>query len=187
MRGVAYMNRDYDRSKTAITRGTFVSSRLSNPMAVLVNKRLLENKSILDYGCGKGRDVHLLSWMRVRRDKEIVGYDKYDSDYDCKVALHKTYEVVTCHYVFNVIPSLEECREVLGELKRLGKEVYISVRADKKNIKGGWEYDENGKGYWTTKGTFQRFYDEELIRQEFGDVEYISNTCSYKLFKLKND
>ena len=92
-----------------------------------------------------------------------------------------------CNYVFNVIANLQEHEETLNKLKSLSNNVFISVRSDVKAINKNWEYDDKSIGYWTPKNTFQRFYTNEnkMVDRLFGEVEYIENNSSFKLFRLK--
>lgn len=69
-------------------------------------------------------------------------------------------------------------------LLSLYNNVYIAVRSDCKAVKDTWQYDSINKGYITPKNTFQRFYDENLITELFGDVEYVVNNSSLKLFRV---
>lgn len=163
-------------TKTAIIR-----KGISKPTKLLKEKGLLQG-SILNYGCGWNEDSIILSDLGY----EIVGYDKYNEQYKNERLLNNKYNTVICNYVFNVIPDLEEHKEVLELLKSIGENIYISVRADKKAIRNNWIYNDNQLGYWTTNNSFQRFYDKDMIEKLFGEVEYISNNASFKLFKILN-
>ncbi|MBP3928821.1 MAG: methyltransferase domain-containing protein [Peptostreptococcaceae bacterium] len=160
--------------KTAITRKT-----LSVPMRELMNLGLINGK-VLDYGAGKGFDLNYFKLLGI----DIHGYDKYNPEYKNEEILNRNYDVITCNYVFNVIPSLEEHKQVLEILKNISDNIYISVRSDSKAIKDSWIYKEEYLGYVTPKGSFQRFYNEEMVNTLFGEVEYIVNNNSFKLFKL---
>ena len=159
--------------KTAIKR-----KDLSKPMKILLKKNLLHG-NILDFGAGHGLDVSLLS-SKFR----IKGYDKYNPDYKDDSLLIDVYDTVTCNYVFNVIPNLEEHQGLLQQLQQLSDNVYISVRSDKKAIQPNWTYSESELGYWTGRESFQRFYTKELVRKLFGNVEFIHNDGALILFKL---
>ena len=160
--------------KTAIVR-----KGVSKPMKILKDRELLKGK-ILDFACGHGEDVSILSGLGF----DIIGYDKFNDTYRNDKLLVNKYDVVTCNYCFNVIPDLEEHRQVLELLKSLSDNVYISVRSDLKAIKPNWIYNKDQLGYWTTTGSFQRFYDDEMVNELFGEIEYINNNASFKLFKL---
>lgn len=164
--------------KTALRR-----KELSKPMRELFKRDLLTGK-VLDFACGHGFDVKKLSELGL----DIVGYDRYNVAFSDTQTLHKRYDVVTCNYMFNVIPDLEEHSKMIDLLRSLSDNVYITVRTDVKAIKETWRWDNVSKGYWTTRGSFQRFYDDYGDMQEwFGDVEYIIDDYSMKLFKLKEN
>ena len=162
---------------TALTRKT-----LSAPVKTLVNKNYLnKEKTILDFGCGNGFDTVELQ----KQGYNIVGYDKFNSVYSIPQLLKNKYDTIICNFVFNVIPDLKEHKHVLETLKRLSNNVYIAVRSDIKAIKDNWEFIEPYQCYKTPKGSYQRFYDENMIENLFGKVEYIHNGNNYRLFKLK--
>lgn len=163
---------------TAISRG----GELSKPMKHLLDTGVFDvSQVIIDIGCGKGVDVSILG---QQHGLFIMGYDKYNTEYQTDELLHNTYDVVTCNYCFNVIPTRQEHDELLELLKRIGENIYISVRADIKAIKDNWTYIEEYDCWKTSKGSYQRFYTEDMITEYFGEVEYIINDSSLKLFKL---
>ena len=162
--------------KTAMTRRS-----LSVPMRELMNLRLL-NLNILDFGCGHGFDVNFLSYLGV----DIVGYDKYNPEYKDESLLDKKYNVVVANYVLNVIPNLVEHQQVIDKLRVLGDNIYIAVRSDVKAIKKDWIHIKEYDCYKTSKNSYQRFYtSHEIIQKYFGEVEYLIDNNSTKLFKLK--
>jgi DNA phosphorothioation-associated putative methyltransferase len=170
--------REYNPFTTALTR-----TSLSVPMRELMNLCLFDlDSKCIDIGCGKGQDVEFLKYLGI----DIVGYDRYNPNFRDDKLLESTYDTVTCNYVFNVIYDLQEHKGLLNKIKLLGNNIYISVRSDKKAIKDTWEYIEENDCWRTPKNTYQRFYTEEMISTYFGDVEYIINNGSLKLFKLVN-
>jgi len=96
---------------------------LSFPAKILLNQNLLLGE-ILDFGCGFGSDVRLLS----SRGISISGYDKhYFPEFP-----QERFDTIICFYVLNVL-LLEEQATVLMELSQLVKpsgRVYIAVRRD---------------------------------------------------------
>lgn len=165
---------------TAISR----RGKLSKPMRALLDAGILSpDASILDMGCGKGEDVQIL---REQYGLNIVGYDKFNEEYNDTSLFNKKYDIITCNYCFNVIPEIHEHEQLLKTISELGKyEVYISVRADIKAIKDNWEYIDEYDCWKTSKGSYQRFYNtEDMIATYFGAVKYIINDSSTKLFKL---
>lgn len=164
---------------TALTR-----DKLSKPMSILHSKGLLQGE-ILDVGCGNGFDVEHLKQTGLHID----GYDKFNNTYKNEELLNKHYNILTCNYVFNVIWDLQEHKELIKKIKSIGDNTYISVRSDVKAVnKNTWHYEDNSLGWWSSKGSFQRFYDRDMVSGLFGDfgkVKYLADNSSLKLFRLK--
>jgi SAM-dependent methyltransferase len=163
--------------KTALHRKT-----LSAPMRLLKEKNLLQG-TILDMGCGAGNDVQFLQ----KDGFDIVGYDKYNPVYKEDRLLECYFDTITCNYVFNVIPDLQEHYNLIKLLKQLGKNIYIAVRSDIKAKNDTWVWSDREQGYWTSKGSFQRFYNNTLVSFLFGvhgEIQYIHDGSDFKLFKL---
>lgn len=97
--------------------------QLSFPMRILKNKNLIKGE-VLDFGCGFGSDVKILSEQGFK----IEGYDKhYFPEYP-----NKKYDTVSCFYVLNVLLP-EEQSKVLIEISRLlkpGGTAFFAVRRD---------------------------------------------------------
>jgi len=128
----------------------------SVPMRRLNKAGRLGAKRMLDFGCGRGLDA------------TTYGLDKYDPHYypekDWKVA---KYDVITCNYVLNVIPTKEERTAVIEDIRNLltkGGIAYITVRRDIKT-----------QGY-TKRGTFQ-----ENITLNLAKLWENSSYCTYVL------
>jgi diadenosine tetraphosphate (Ap4A) HIT family hydrolase len=96
---------------------------MSFPAKLILNKNLLKG-SILDYGCGFGKDVELL----LQKNIDIVGYDPhYFPEYPTA-----KFDTIICFYVLNVLLP-EEQVDVLMNISALlnpnGK-VYFAIRRD---------------------------------------------------------
>lgn len=105
---------------TAIERTT-----LSYPARVLLNQKRLFGK-ILDFGCGIGKDVEILSEKKF----DISGYDPH---YFPEFPSGK-FDTILCFYVLNVLlPDEQEIvlKQVKSLLKPNGK-AYFAVRRDVK-------------------------------------------------------
>ena len=169
------MKKEYNPFRTAISRNS-----LSVPMRELVNLNIFNlTDRCIDIGCGKGQDITFLQYIGIN----IVGYDKYNPQFKYNKLLDNTYDLLTCNYVFNVI-DLKEHKELLNKIKSLSDNIYITVRSDNRAIKSNWKYILEHDYWLTPKGTYQRFYTEEMVYRYFGQVEYIINNSSLKLFKL---
>ena len=96
---------------------------LSFPAKLLLNKSLLVG-DVLDFGCGFGKDVELLT----AKGLNVVGYDKhYYPQYPVK-----KFDTIICFYVLNVLMQ-EEQANVLMEISQLLKTkgtAYFAVRRD---------------------------------------------------------
>lgn len=96
---------------------------LSFPAKIILERNLLVGE-VLDFGCGFGKDVELLSEKGI----PIFGYDKhYFPEFP-----EKKFDTILCFYVLNVLFQ-EEQSTVLMELSQLIKptgKVYIAVRRD---------------------------------------------------------
>ena len=96
---------------------------LSFPAKLLLNKSLLVG-DVLDFGCGFGKDVELLT----AKGLNVVGYDKY---YFPQFPVKK-FDTIICFYVLNVLMQ-EEQANVLMEISQLLKpkgKAYFAVRRD---------------------------------------------------------
>jgi hypothetical protein len=169
------MNEEYNPYKlTALHRKV-----LSTPMRLLKEKDLLKG-TILDFGCGNYDDCRILQ----KEGFNIFGYDKYNPIYKEDRLLKNHFDTLTCNYVFNVIPDLQEHYDLIGLLKKLSDNIYIAVRSDIKAKQDNWIWSDREQGYWTSRGSFQRFYNGGIIHLLFDNVQYIHNGSDFKLFKL---
>jgi len=119
---------DTTSGRTAIAR-----QKPSLPLRWLINHNYIKfmfRQSILDYGCGRGRDVDYLGSIGAH----AVGFDPNQTDFN---VLNDTahYDVVLCTYVLNTV-SPEVQREITWELTRIASEsinptdIYVTVRRD---------------------------------------------------------
>jgi len=97
--------------------------KMSYPSRILMERDLLKG-TILDFGCGLGKDIDELTASGFK----IKGYDPYyKPDYP-----DGTFDTIICHYVLNVL-KVQEQAKVLFEVSRLlkfGGKAYFSVRRD---------------------------------------------------------
>lgn len=97
--------------------------RISFPARIVRDRNFLQGE-VLDYGCGFGTDVKLLSKHGIK----IEGYDKH---YFPTYPVRK-FDTILCFYVLNVLLP-EEQAKVLIEISRLlkpGGAAYFAVRRD---------------------------------------------------------
>lgn len=99
----------------------------SAPLRWLWGEGYIHNQtSVLDFGCGRGADGEFLR----SEDIYVREFDPVHRP-DWKI-LRQRFDVVTCTYVFNVLPESME-KELLGTLRVLlnpGGKAYITVRRD---------------------------------------------------------
>jgi len=160
--------------KTAITR-----TRLSAPARYLLENNKLKGLTnlqglrrtplVLDYGCGKGGDAQRLG---------IAGYDPHY--FPWPATPFKQYQgikgirrrrTIICTYVLNAIVSPQERAKVLGEIYSLlkpGGRAYITVRNDKRNLKG-----------YTKRGTWQGYVKLPL------PIEH--KTSGYVMYRMEKN
>lgn len=98
-------------------------TQLSFPSKYLKNKGLLTGR-ILDYGCGFGKDVEVLS----RQGYDITGYDPH---YFPEWPFGK-YDTIICQYVLNVLKPEEQALVLMrvSSLLAPNGKAYFAVRRD---------------------------------------------------------
>jgi len=112
----------------------------------------LKNKKVLDWGCGRGKDVEYFT---------SIGADVgcYDPAHQPEKPKDKDYELGQISYVLNVIKSEEGrvnvVKEALSYMKP-GSPLLITVRNDSDiNSAKSDKWKEVGDGYVTPRGTYQ--------------------------------
>ena len=96
---------------------------LSFPARILLERSLLKGQ-VLDYGCGFGSDVRILTAKGI----EIEGYDPY---YFPDLA-EKKFDTVLCFYVLNVLLPEEQMQVLMNisSVLKPGGKAYFAVRRD---------------------------------------------------------
>ncbi|MGW4662225.1 DNA phosphorothioation-associated putative methyltransferase [Streptosporangium sandarakinum] len=146
-----------ERRLTAIGR-----SGLSVPARqAVVDQQITSERSVLDYGCGRGDDVRVLCNLAAR----VSGWDPH---YHPGGQLGPA-DVVLLTYVLNVIEDPEERRQTLLRAWDLAEEALIvSTRLtwEKSKVKGtGF-----GDGILTSRRTFQHLFGANELRSYVEDV-----------------
>jgi DNA phosphorothioation-associated putative methyltransferase len=149
---------------TAISRKT-----ASAPMGWLTERNRFNGiHTILDYGCGKGKDVEFLNSMGY----VAIGYDPYYAPNTIQNGMKECFDIITCNFVLNTIESSLERENVIHHIKGLLRShgvAYVSIRADKKKLNG-----------YTKLGTYQTYVD---ILPAHG-FKLIKKTGSYELYEF---
>lgn len=140
-----------ERHKTALHRGD-----LSRPIQCLLRDGLLSReRTFLDYGCGRGDDFRRLSDMKF----ECRAWDPvHRADGEIKPS-----DVVNLGYVVNVIENPAERGDTLRRAWSLAKTVLV-VSARLTHEAAGTTAVSFQDGVLTTRGTFQKFYEQQELR-----------------------
>src|SRR5262249_8850320 len=141
---------DVARHKTAILR-----SSPSRPVQQALGDGLITPQhSVLDYGCGHGVDVLFLRSHRIKTH----GWDPYFKPKGSP----RSADVVNLGFVLNVIEDRSERDQALRRAWELTRRLLIvAVRTDQALESG----DEFGDGVCTGRGTFQKRYSQQELRQ----------------------
>ncbi|WP_435059394.1 DNA phosphorothioation-associated putative methyltransferase [Streptomyces sp. bgisy060] len=146
-----------ERRLTAIGRAA-----LSVPARqAFADRQLGSERTILDYGCGRGGDVRSLE----RLDCRVTGWDPY---YRPETKLEQA-DVVLLTYVLNVIEDPEERRNTLMRAWQLAKTVLITsarLTWEKSKVRG----QEFGDGLITSRQTFQHLFGASELRDYVEEV-----------------
>lgn len=138
------------RHKTALTR-----YNLSAPMQVLERFGFLnENKTIFDYGCGKGDDIKNLQANSIN----IRGWDPHYAPNEERVES----DIVNLGFVINVIENIDERRSVLSKAYTLAKELLVvsAMIYNQSSFKG----KQFGDGVITSRHTFQKYFTQSELK-----------------------
>jgi len=140
------------RHKTAMTRVNF-----SRPIQIALSLGLISSGcSVFDYGCGKGDDLRGLNSSGIT----CSGWDPiYRPEGEKKEA-----DVVNLGYVINVIEDIKERSMVLSEAWSLTRKVLLVAARLVHELKGQ-KLKPYGDGFLTRKGTFQRYYNQNELRE----------------------
>ena len=85
---------------------------------------------ILDYGCGKGKDVE---WLNARCDEEglegqhVIGFDPYYAPNTIVNGMANVFDTITCNFVLNVIESSIERDSTILHIKGLLRQRMVSL------------------------------------------------------------
>lgn len=134
-------------------------TELSRPVAQAIQDGLISaERSVLDYGCGRGGDVERLRALGLR----ALGWDPvFAPDGPLGPA-----DVVNLGYVVNVIEAPDERAEALRGAWQLAKSaLVVAARLD-------WQAQGSacGDGVLTAKGTFQKFFTQYELKSWIEDT-----------------
>jgi len=128
-------------------------TELSRPVTQAIQDGLIRaDRSVLDYGCGRGGDVERLRSLGL----SASGWDPvFAPDEPLEPA-----DVVNLGYVANVIESPDERAEALRRAWQLAKSVLVVAARLDWQVQGA----ACGDGILTAKGTFQKFYTQYELK-----------------------
>ena len=155
-------NINIDRHRAAIYR-----NELSRPVRLVLKAGLFTKETtFLDYGCGHGGDV-----QRIQEVGYIsAGWDPYYFPDQSLISA----DIVNLGYVINVIEDVKERREALLQAWELTKRILIvsaQVLIDDRQ-RGLVAY---GDGIITTRNTFQKYYDQEELKNYIDSILNINS------------
>ena len=137
-------------------RTAMVRSGLSRPVSLALELEVVRpGTTFFDFGCGRGDDVRRVGRLGVRAS----GWDPSHS----RTAPKQPADVVNLGFVLNVIEDPTERVAVLQEAWSLAASVLVvAVRPDweERHVAGRPWRD----GVLTSRGTFQKFYSQQEIR-----------------------
>ncbi|MFD5209332.1 DNA phosphorothioation-associated putative methyltransferase [Streptomyces anulatus] len=165
-----------DRRLTAISRASVsVPARQA-----VIDNQVAPDRTVLDYGCGRGGDVRALQRLAFR----VVGWDPF---YQPETRLEPA-DVVLLTYVLNVIEDPQERRRTLKEAWDLAGTVLVAsarLTWEKSKVNG----ETFGDGLLTSRQTFQHLYSPGELRmyvEEVTGVRTVSATPGV-VYAFKDD
>jgi len=151
------------RHRTAIAR-----TALSRPIQQAIEDAVLRpGKSVFDYGCGRGIDVHFL---------RAAGYEAAGWDPEFHPTGQKLQaDLVNLGYVVNVVEDLDERRTALREAYHLAKDCLIvsAQLSYQGRISIGESYAD---GILTRRNTFQKYFTQDELREFIESTLHIDAT-----------
>ena len=157
LRGGRLLRHDEEHHVVARHKTAIVRRDLSQPMQLMMRFGLVTpERSLFDYGCGQGEDV----WALVSQGFNAFGWDPHHYANGPR----KLADVVNLGFVLNVIEDPRERSETLKAAwgfatRALCVSVMLQGRGQTANQK------PHGDGYLTSRGTFQRYYTQEDLRE----------------------
>jgi DNA phosphorothioation-associated putative methyltransferase len=139
------------RARTAINR-----TDLSKPVAQAMQDAIITvERSVLDYGCGRGGDVRRLRELGYT----VIGWDPVFAPDQPLVAA----DIVNLGYVVNVIEGAEERAQTLRHAWDLARSILV-VAARVDSEARGVASQPAADGIVTGRGTFQKFFTQYELK-----------------------
>ena len=139
------------RHKTALVR-----RQLSRPIRLALDQEIISaSTTVFDYGCGRGSDLRHLTDQGITCN----GWDPMHRPDGAR----EPADVVNLGYVINVIETADERAASLREAWKLTQGVLL-VTARLRLEELGADLVRYQDGFLTSRGTFQKFYDQAELR-----------------------
>ncbi|WP_348771525.1 DNA phosphorothioation-associated putative methyltransferase [Azospirillum sp. SYSU D00513] len=140
------------RHRTALNRAD-----LSRPFrTALADGVLGPDRTVMDYGCGRGNDLRRLTDMGF----DCTGWDPVHATSGTR----READLVNLGYVVNVIESAAERQEVLRRAWSLARRVLVVAARLTDETPAARSTSPFADGVLTRIGTFQKFYDQQELR-----------------------
>jgi len=157
------MQESIARHKTAISR-----TELSRPVKLALSDGVLAPElPVFDYGCGLGDDLRLLAALGF----QARGWDPVHRPQQerCQAP------IVNIGYVINVIENPAERQDALRQAWALTEQVLIvsaRLTLDSKSLRESSDYED---GCLTSRGTFQKFFEQQELRHWIDQTLQVSS------------
>ena len=142
-----------NRARTAIGR-----AEPSRPLKrVLADGILRPGMHLFDYGCGRGDDLRHLAMLGF----EASGWDPVHRPDHAR----RSAPIVNIGYVVNVIENPAERQEALRRAWALAEQILVvsaRLTLEAKALRESTDYED---GCLTSRGTFQKFFEQQELRQ----------------------
>jgi len=160
------MHAEISRHKTAISR-----TEVSRPVRLALTDGVLRPEhTFFDYGCGLGDDQRLLAALGY----QASGWDPVHRP-DGRV---EPANVVNLGYVLNVIERATERADVLRRAWALAQDVFIVSARMKPDEHFQGETRDFADGLLTSRGTFQKFFEQSELRVWIDQVLGVSSVAA---------
>ena len=150
------------RHRTALHR-----AQISRPVRLALESEIITPAlSVFDYGCGRGEDL--------RRLRELgVLCSGWDPAFQADAPLESA-DVVNLGYVVNVIEDAGERAQALTKAWSLARKALL-VSARLRTELSDARYERCADGFLTQRSTFQKFYDQQELREWIDSILSVSS------------
>lgn len=141
------------RARTAIGR-----AELSRPLKCILTDGILQpGMHLFDYGCGRGDDLRHLAMLGF----DASGWDPVHRPDHAR----RSAPIVNIGYVVNVIENPAERQDALRRAWALAEQILVvsaRLTLEAKALRESTDYED---GCLTSRGTFQKFFEQQELRQ----------------------